>query len=152
MSSSESAAVSIDCGLVASQLEAIRQFGVSHKASFVGAFSCMAIKKEHPDVLAYIFFSDVVQPEYPSRYFGLVYDRTKDVHVIVSGEGFENHQFCGILDPETGMFVYSRTRHDYRTTSDGHFIDGGNEYVRTNSQQLVPLVVVGDHIEVVKRP
>lgn len=87
-----------------------------------------------------VFYGDTVHPVSNSRYFGLYYDASNKL-MITDGAFVEQQEITGVV-AENGDVVFSRHRHDYNTSPDGTvFVDGGREYIRTNTTNQVTLLI-----------
>jgi len=98
---------------------------------------------------ALIFYTEVAHPE-GSNYFAL-YHNGKDLMVT--------NAYDTVIEPiaavvaDNGDVIYSRYRHDYRTSPDGSvFIDGGRNYTRTGmyeKNKYISIKVVRDKLQIV---
>lgn len=93
---------------------------------------------EYKDIHVAVFYGDTPHPDSGSKYFALYY---ADTLMITNGAFIEDQEIAGVV-ADNGDVIYSRFRHDYRTSPDGSvFIDGGRAYTRTNTQNQVTLLV-----------
>jgi len=95
-----------------------------------------------------IFYTEQAHPQ-GSNYFGLY--KTEDGNVMITNGIVATEQsFPGVI-ARNGDAIYSRFRHDYRTSDDGSvFVDGGRDYFRTgvyNKDQYISLRVNKDKLE-----
>lgn len=96
---------------------------------------------EMKDILVSIFYGDTPHPVSNSRYFGLYYTPEDNILMITDGSFVETQTFYGAV-ANNGDVIYSRYRHDYRSSPDDSvFIDGGRAYTRTNTKNIVSLKV-----------
>lgn len=87
---------------------------------------------EHKDRSVEVFYSDKPHPVSGSRYFALYYSGDDNTLMITDGSFVESQEIEGVATVD-GEIVFSRHRHDYRSSRDGSvFIDGGRSYTRTN--------------------
>ena len=95
-------------------------------------------------------------PEGGSQWLGL-YRRHKNpldfespIHLYVCNAISTLAPFDGVV-AKNGDVIYSRYRHDYRTSPDGSvWIDGGRDYLRYNGQdETVRLMIVKDKLEII---
>lgn len=94
---------------------------------------------EHNGVHVAVFYAETAHPDSGSRYFALYYGSSG--LLITDGSFIEDQTITGAVAND-GEVIYSRYRHDYRSSSDGSvMIDGGREYTRTNTNNLVTLLV-----------
>jgi hypothetical protein len=99
---------------------------------------------------AAIFYTPKAHPE-GSNYFAMYFSHG---HLMIA-DGFsatEKH-IVGV-EAFNGDIIYSRYRHDYRTSPDGSvFIDGGRDYLRSGmyeKDRFVNMKVIKDKLEIVK--
>jgi hypothetical protein len=93
---------------------------------------------EHKDIPVAVFYGKTAHPVSGSRYFALY---RADTIMITDGSFIEDQEITGAV-AEDGEVVFSRSRHDFVTSSDGSvFIDGGRAYTKTNTGNLVTLLV-----------
>lgn len=98
---------------------------------------------ERDDKTIEIFYSEDKHPA-GSRYFGLYFSSLDNQLYITNGAFVENQEITAVI-ADDGEIVYSRFRHDYRSSSDGSvFIDGGRSYTRSSlvdKSRYVTLIV-----------
>ena len=104
-----------------------------------------------------IFYTAIPHPE-GSNYFGLFWKEAfmdgDTPHIaICNGINATQGEFTGVR-ADDGEIIYSRYRHDFRTSKDGSAsVDGGRDYFRAvgklPSSRIVKFIVVGDHPEIV---
>lgn len=84
-----------------------------------------------------------------THYFGIFVQHNS--LYITDASSVVKEPFTGIV-ADNGEVIFSRYRHDYRTSSDGSvFIDGGRDYVRCNKpERLVQLQIINDEIVIIK--
>jgi outer membrane protein assembly factor BamB len=86
---------------------------------------------ERDDKTVEIFYSEDAHVA-GGRYFGL-YFSSLDNQLYITNGGFVEDQEISAVIADDGEIVYSRFRHDYRSSSDGSvFIDGGRSYTRVS--------------------
>jgi hypothetical protein len=98
-----------------------------------------------------IFYTEEAHPQ-GSNYFGLY--KTEDGTVMITnGIKATEQPFSGVM-AKNGDVIYSRYRHDHRTSDDGSvFVDGGRDYFRSGvyaKEQYVSLRVNKDKLEAFK--
>lgn len=115
-----------------------------YKAEFV-------VDTEKDGIKCAIFYSEKPHPDSGSRYFALYHDPIYGKLMITSGKWIEEQEFIGVM-AHNGDIIFSRHRHDYRTSPDGTvFVDGGRSYIRTKKYaKQVPLRVVDGKLETKK--
>ena len=85
---------------------------------------------ERDDKSIEVFYSEDEHPA-GSRYFGLYFSSDNQLY-ITNGAFVEDQEIAAVI-ADDGEIVYSRHRHDYRSSSDGSvFIDGGRSYTRVS--------------------
>lgn len=75
-----------------------------------------------------IYFQETPHPEFGNRYFSL--SSREGNAMIGNADYIEKLMFAMVLDSK-GDLHYSQHRHDYRWI-DGHMIDGGRAYTKSN--------------------
>ena len=112
-----------------------------YNAKFVGQLPLRGMDGNwSEDNCADIFYQAVPPIQGYSNYFGLIY-RNHNLYIL-SGASAVVGVINGI-QAEDGEIIYSRYRHDYRTSTDGSvFIDGGRDYVKTGGGHQVLLKIV----------
>lgn len=111
---------------------------VHYKSKFVGVF-------EHKAKIVLAFYNE--NPDRTrghSEYF--IWYTHGGKSYISSGEWLKDLSFNGIMLP-SGKIIYSCSGHHYHK-QEGYFIDGGFDYIRTNSDKIVPLGIRDGHIVV----
>ena len=68
--------------------------------------------------------------------------------VITDGISATECDIVGIIDGDE--VIYSRYRHDYREGKTGVIIDGGRDYTRSSSGQMVKMKIIEGKLEVIK--
>lgn len=91
-----------------------------------------------------IFYSKKSHPE-GSNYLAI--SKVKGNTIILSNGISTTEPFTGIR-AKNGDIIYSHYRHHFNTSEDGSvWIDGGRDYVRTNSiESLISLILIYDKI------
>jgi hypothetical protein len=85
---------------------------------------------EKDDICIEIFYGDTPHPDSGSRYFGL-YKGGWNRELYITDGSFVEDQLISAVIADNGDIVYSRYRHDYRSSPDGSvWIDGGRAYTR----------------------
>jgi hypothetical protein len=93
-----------------------------------------------------IFYGSEAHPDSGSRYFGLYwnYDWLESSNprlMITNGSFVEDLEITGAISNENEV-IFSRHRHDYvKSRDDSVFIDGGRDYIRSNSGNTVRMIV-----------
>jgi outer membrane protein assembly factor BamB len=83
---------------------------------------------EHKGIPVEVFYGSQEHPVSKSRYFALY--RSNGILMITDGSFIEDQEIEAVV-ANNGEIIYSRYRHDYRTSKDGSvFIDGGRAYTR----------------------
>jgi hypothetical protein len=86
---------------------------------------------EHKEHCVEVFYSDEAHPDSGSRYFAL-YKTPHTNELMITDGSFIEEQTIDAVTAENGEIIYSRYRHDYRTSQDGSvFIDGGRSYTKS---------------------
>lgn len=86
---------------------------------------------KNSDVPVDVFYRETPHPQFGNKYFGLfVNPNTKGV-MICNADIVEELDF-GMIQDKNGDYWYSQSHHDYLVI-DGKMIDGGREYVRSNT-------------------
>lgn len=118
----------------------IRKIETLRKAKYVCA-------TEYKERSVEVFYGDEVHVVSGSRYFALYFacdSVASSILMITNGAFIEDQEIDGVISND-GEIVYSRHRHDYRSSRDGSvFIDGGRAYTRTNvldASRRVTLIV-----------
>ena len=95
-----------------------------------------------------IFYNEEPHPE-GSNYFALYkYPLSGQLYITNGISALEGSIIGAVADD--GEIIYSRYRHDYRTSNDGSVtIDGGRDYVKTTTSNLVKLAIIGDELKVI---
>lgn len=119
-------------------------FENKYSASFVGQFT------NNSDRLVDVYYQKVKPFTEYSHYFAICMYSGSSVY-IMSGKFIEDVTITGIVAADKEI-IYSRHRHDYRTSTDGSvWIDGGFSYTRTNKPEcLIALRIISGkfyHVE-----
>lgn len=140
------------------------QIKFEEKTSFLGQALIDKIKQRYPGTYiadlcvkdkygnwlnqpAAIFYQENPPHGY-SNYFAIMHNPMGSL-VITSGASAVEGEIVAAI-AENGQPIISAYRHDYKLSDDGSvFIDGGRDYVRTNTTHLVHLKVVKDQLEIV---
>jgi len=97
-----------------------------------------------------VFYGKVAHPVSNSRYFGIYRHPLNNSIYICDGSSVEELDFTGIT-ADNGDIIYSRTRHDFRTSPDGSvWIDGGRDYVRSGvyeTNKFVKMCVINGKLQ-----
>jgi len=141
------------------------QVKFEEKTSFLGQALIDKIKERYPGTYiadlcikdkygnwlnqpAAIFYQENPPHGY-SNYFAILHNPMGSL-VITSGASAVEGEIVAAI-AENGQPIISAYRHDYKLSDDGSvFIDGGRDYLRTNTTHLVHLKVVEDRLEIVK--
>lgn len=91
-----------------------------------------------------IFYTEIPHPQ-GSNWFAI--SKSNDSYVISDAKESIEESFVAVR-ADNGDVVYSRCRHDYRSSPDGSvWIDGGRDYFRTGSlTNLIRLKVSGGEL------
>ena len=120
-----------------------------YNAKYVGDF-CIMTKHGWSESPVAIFWQEKPPVEGYSHYFGIFVQ--EDTIYITSGESAFSKPIVGIV-ADDGEVVYSRYRHDFRSSKDGSvFIDGGRDYTKwggTLTPQFVHIVADGATLKIV---
>lgn len=122
-----------------------------YNATFVGDFCIKDRNGEYTTQTVAIFWQETPPVQGYSHYLGLLW--RDDTLMITSGETAFDSPITALV-ASNGEIVYSRHRHDFRTSKDGSVtIDGGRDYVRIVGDYSVRapqvrLTVVGPVIQV----
>lgn len=95
-----------------------------------------------------IFYGNEVHPVSNSKYFGLYYNENNKL-VITNGSSADNQKINAVVS-DNGEVIFSRFRHDFRTSEDSSIsIDGGRDYVKIsgNNNNLIELVIKDGKLE-----
>lgn len=122
-----------------------------YNAKFVGDFCLKGRNGDYVTNTAAVFWQETPPVEGYSHYFALVFQG--GTLFIANGASAFDSPIIGVVARD-GEIVYSRHRHDFRTSKDGSVtVDGGRDYLKLvgeyaiNAKQ-VKLVVKGPVIEV----
>ncbi len=125
-----------------------------YNAKYIGEFSIKGKSGEFANMPVAIFYTEEAHPE-GSNYMGWYFKANpyildeEPVLMITDGFSATEHEWDGVLDPETGTILYSGHRHDYQTHA-GLMADGGPEYLRSNQgSSHVKLKIVKDKMVVI---
>lgn len=123
----------------------IEKVEAKYNAKFVGQF---ALKTKDGgwsgDSCGDVYYQEKVPVEGYSNYFALIIQMGSTY--ITSGASGVSGIINGVI-ADDGEIIYSRYRHDYRTSTDGStFIDGGRDYVRggTHGRYIQMKVIDGE--------
>jgi len=112
-----------------------------YEAKYVGAWS---IKEKsgnwslHP---VEVFYQPILKDPSHKHYFGVYLGPEGHVHICDATSAFSD-PIAGAVANDDEIIV-SGYRHDYRKSRDGSvFIDGGRDYIKTNTRKLVNLTMV----------
>lgn len=91
-----------------------------------------------------VFYGDEAHPVSNSRYF-ILYTTASSAFGsklwIADGSFIEDQEIVGVIADDSEV-IFSRYRHDYRTSTDGSvFIDGGRAYTRSNTDNFVTIKI-----------
>ena len=100
-----------------------------------------------------VFYGDEAHPVSNSRYFILYCSASEIVGSklwIADGSFIEEQTITGVI-ADDGEIMFSRYRHDYRTSTDGSvFIDGGRAYTRSNTDNFVTINIINGEVWVTR--
>jgi len=95
------------------------------------------------DVPVDVFYRATPHPEFGNRYFGLYWEYFRDHLMITNADFVESLEF-GMIEVD-GKYYYSQSHHDYKVVGD-KMIDGGRQYIKTNTNTVVMRVINGKFI------
>jgi len=95
------------------------------------------------DVPVDVFYRATPHPEFGNRYFGLYIETYTGTTYITNADIVESLEF-GMIEVD-GKYYYSQSHHDYKVVGD-KMIDGGRQYVKTNTNTVVMRVINGKFI------
>jgi outer membrane protein assembly factor BamB len=99
---------------------------------------------EHQGLCVEVFYGAEPHQLSGSKYFGL-YKAGRTGELMITNGAFIEDQTIDAIVAEDGEIIFSRYRHDYRSSTDGTvFIDGGRAYTRSSvvpDERRVTLVV-----------
>lgn len=125
--------------------EVVKEIEEKYKTSYIGEFSIKMETTGWVNTPVGVFYSEEPHPE-GSNYMGVYYNGTS--LMIIDGISATEHEWDGVLNPETNEVIYSAFRHDMQEHND-LMVDGGPEYLRCNEDStVVKLKIVKDKIEV----
>lgn len=111
-----------------------------YDAHYVGQFCLKDKFGGWANSLADVFWQKTPPIEGYSNYFAL-FQRGSEIYITSGASAVEGVIFG--IRADDGEIIYSRYRHDYRSSKDGSvFIDGGRDYVRASSNKYLQLKVV----------
>lgn len=106
--------------------------------------------------LEYVCTSDFVDyyyrkephPKFGNHYLGISVDDydIRDRIILSRGDHIENMTF-GMIRDDNGTLHYSSHVHDYVELSNSKFIDGGRDYIRTNTDVILMQVKDGRFVD-----
>jgi hypothetical protein len=79
-----------------------------------------------------VFYRATPHPQFGNRYFGLFKHPISQFTMICNADVIEELTF-GMIRDKNGDLWYSKSHHDYLVIDD-KMIDGGREYVRSNTE------------------
>lgn len=129
----------------------VEQVERKYNATFVGDFCVKGRNGDYVTTTAAVFWQETPPDPSYSNYFALII-QLGDLY-ITSGASAVEKPIDAVVAKD-GEIVYSRHRHDYRTSGDGSVtVDGGRDYVRligdsSINAKRVQLVFDGPNIEV----
>jgi len=110
-----------------------------YKAKYVGEFTVRGKEDNWVNAPAMLFWADEPHPE-GSNWF-IIYFNGEGQPMISDGKSAVEHEWDGILDPETNTVLYSAYRHDYQVFDD-LVADGGPEYFRGSLHSGVKIQIL----------
>lgn len=118
-----------------------------YKATYLGDF-CVKDKNDNwANQPVACFYNENPEPPY-GHYFGLCIGSHDNKLYIINAESAFSKPISAVV-ANNGEVVYSRFRHDYRTSEDGSvFIDGGRDYTRSNTNKFVDLIVENGKLKI----
>jgi hypothetical protein len=107
----------------------IEKVEAKYNAKFVGQFCLKTRDGDWANSPADVYYQEIPPVEGYSKYFALIY-QGGSVY-ITSGASAVTPVINAVV-ADDGEVIYSRYRHDYRTSKDGSVsIDGGRDYIRS---------------------
>lgn len=94
---------------------------------------------EFHDVIADVFYRETPHPIFGNKYFAVYFRDRDDVPYIANADEVENLSF-GMVVNDDGDLEYSRSRHDYKSFTNGNMIDGGRDYIRSSGDVKVYVI------------
>jgi hypothetical protein len=124
----------------------IAHFEAKYNATYVSDLCLKTTPDTWAEEPAAIFYQPNPQPGH-SDYFGVLVKGTQTY--ITSGDSAVSQIISGIVSDE-GEIIYSRYRHDFRTSKDKSvYIDGGRDYTKNNNpDKLISLIIVDGEMKV----
>ena len=112
-----------------------------YEAKYVGAWS---IKDKSGDWSLHpveVFYQPILRDASHKHYFGVYLGPEGHAYICDATSAFSGPIAGAVADD--GEIIVSGYRHDYRKSRDGSvFIDGGRDYIKTNTRKLVNLTMV----------
>jgi hypothetical protein len=129
----------------------INQVEERYNAKYVGDF-CIKTTSGWTDAPAAIFYTEHPdEAKGHTHYFAIYLNPSNPLSdfIITKGDSAFSQPIIGLVT-EDGTVIFSRYGHDFRSTPDGSFIDGGRDYCRTggdiNNHVLVRLIIDKDKL------
>lgn len=112
----------------------IKRAETLYTAKYLGPWCIKNAKGCWTNFAVDVFYTDKPsKPDY-SHYFGCYRDFITDNLMVCDAASFNSAPITGMLID--GVLYSSRFRHDYVDVN-GEFLDGGRDYIHTNSSNLV---------------
>jgi len=118
-----------------------------YEAKYVGAWS---IKDKTGDWSLHpveVFYQPILKDASHKHYFGVYLGPEGHAYICDATSAF-SEKIVGVVSND-GEIIVSGYRHDYRKSKDGSvFIDGGRDYIRTNTGNVVYLTMINGELKV----
>jgi hypothetical protein len=119
--------ITVNVGRADAQFD-IEKVEAKYKAKFVGQLCLKTRDGGWANSPADVYYQETVPVEGYSKYFALIYQHGSPY--ITSGASAVAPLISAVV-ADDGEVIYSRYRHDYRTSADGSVtIDGGRDYTK----------------------
>lgn len=126
--------------------EQIKIVEEKYSATYVAELPVKTVGGEWANFPCAIFYTQEAHPQ-GSNYMALYRQPLDGKLYVANGISAVEGTFNGAV-AEDGEVIYSRYRHDCRTSKDGTvMIDGGRDYLRASASKIVQMKVVKDRIE-----
>jgi hypothetical protein len=129
--------------------EQIRDIEDKYNAKYVFESCCKDRDGNWGNFPAAIFYTEKAHPE-GSNYFAMFFSHR---HLMIADGISATEKHIVGVEAFNGDVIYSRYRHDYRTSPDKTvFIDGGRDYLRSGmyeTDRFVNMKVIKDRLEIV---
>lgn len=111
-----------------------------YNANWVGQMPLRLKNGEWSDMPADVYWQETPPVEGYSNYFAIIHRGGK---LYITGAASAVEGTFNAVVADNGEVIYSRCRHDYRSSKDGSvFIDGGRCYCRSSITKVIQLKIV----------